>query len=280
LSSSARKPIAIVTDVTLIEIGDQTFRVAVRQGDPRRTPLLLLNGIGASLETFQPFIVALDPAITVIRLDVPGIGGSPLPRRPYRFSSLSRRIGKLLDELGYPTVDVLGISWGGGLAQQFALTERERVRRLVLVATSTGSVMMPANPRVLATLATPRRHRDSAHLLSIAGRLYGGSVRDSQAHLRELLPYFGRGGQVGGYILQLLAGAGWTSLPLLPLIRTPTLVLPGNDDPIIHPLNGRILALLIPGAERHVYVGGHIDLVAAPERLVPEIERFLSTAPS
>ena len=51
-------------------------------------PLLLINGIGASLELLEPFVDALDPAIEVIRFDVPGVGGSPLPSRPYRFTGL------------------------------------------------------------------------------------------------------------------------------------------------------------------------------------------------
>ncbi|MEO6955812.1 MAG: alpha/beta fold hydrolase [Antricoccus sp.] len=262
--------------VELVEVSGATFRVAIHDGEPGGTPLLLFNGIGASLETFGPFLDALDPARPVIRLDVPGIGGSPMPARPYRFSTLSRSIGRLLDRLEVSEVDVLGISWGGALAQQFALTERKRVRRIVLVATSTGSISVPANPFVLAHLATPRRHRDPAHMMSIAGTIYGGSLRQHQDHLKDLLPYFGRGGQKGGYALQLLAGAGWTSVPFLPLIRQPILILAGDDDPIISSLNGRIIARLSRHSELVTYHGGHIDLVANPGELVPHIERFLA----
>src|SRR6202034_4837519 len=109
-------------------------------------PLLLANGIGASLETFDPFVAALDPAIEVVRFDVPGVGGSPLPARPYRFTGLCRLIGRMLTTLGYDQADVLGISWGGGVAQHFALAQRSRCRRLVLVSTATGAIMVPARP--------------------------------------------------------------------------------------------------------------------------------------
>src|SRR2546430_2245673 len=69
-----------------ISVRGQRLRVAMRIGDGTRTPLLMMNGIGVNLEVLQPFVDALDPAIEVIRFDVPGTGGSPAPLIPYRFS--------------------------------------------------------------------------------------------------------------------------------------------------------------------------------------------------
>src|ERR1700687_5824494 len=103
-----------------IIVDGQLLRIAIRPGNGTHTPLLLMNGIGVNLEVLQPFIDALDPAIEVIRFDVPGTGGSREPHIPYRFTSMARLVSKMLDQLGYQPVDVLGISWGGGLAQQFA----------------------------------------------------------------------------------------------------------------------------------------------------------------
>ena len=77
---------------------------------PVRTPLLLMNGIGVNLEVLQPFVDALDPAIEVLRFDVPGTGGSPAPLIPYRFSAHARLAKQMLAQLGYKQVDVLGIS--------------------------------------------------------------------------------------------------------------------------------------------------------------------------
>ena len=122
----------------MVTAGNFTVRVAVRAGDPGWPPLLLCNGIGASLELFQPFVDALGPQREIIRFDLPGIGGSPLPLLPYHLSSLPPVLAGLLDHLGHARADVLGISWGGGLAQQFALSRPDRIRRLVLVATGTG----------------------------------------------------------------------------------------------------------------------------------------------
>jgi len=161
-------------EVRSVQVGGQLLRVAVRPGlsgpgsgpevQPPRVPLLLINGIGASLEALEPFVTALNPAVEVIRFDPPGVGGSAPSPLPYRFSGLGRLIARLLDELGYDQVDVLGISWGGGVAQHFAAFQRALCRRLVLVATATGALMVPARPSVLAHMVTPRRYLNRGYL--------------------------------------------------------------------------------------------------------------------
>ena len=84
-----------------IVVDGQPLRVTVRPGTGGGVPLLLVNGIGASLELLQPFVDQLDPALGVIRFDVPGVGGSPLAARPYRFTGLCRLMARLLSELGW-----------------------------------------------------------------------------------------------------------------------------------------------------------------------------------
>ena len=258
-----------------VAVGGQQLRVAVRPGDGARTPLVLANGIGASLELLQPFVDALDPSIEVVRFDVPGVGGSPLPRIPYRLPRLARLVARLLDRLGYRRVDMLGISWGGGLAQQFALGQRERCRRLVLVATGTGALMVPGRPRVLARMATPRRYLDPGYAERVSADLYGGTIRADPGRARALLHGHTRVGPRRGYLYQLAAGAGWTSLPLLPWIRQPTLLLAGDDDPIVPLVNARIMGRLLPDAELHVYHGGHLGLLTEAAELAPVVDRFL-----
>jgi poly(3-hydroxyalkanoate) depolymerase len=264
-------------DVAMLAVRGRVLRVAVRAGDPAWPPLLLCNGIGASLELLQPFVGGLDPRREVIRFDLPGVGGSPLPALPYHLATLPSLVAGLLDRLGHESADVLGISWGGGLAQQFALSRPGRVRRLVLAATATGTVMVPARPRVLRHMLTPRRHHDLAYAVSIAGDIYGGSMRSRPARAGELLHPASQAAPRRGYYYQLLAGAGWTSLPLLPLLRHPTLILAGDDDPLIPLINARIMHRLIRGSELHIYRGGHLDLIAQPHRLAPVIEQFLGT---
>jgi poly(3-hydroxyalkanoate) depolymerase len=265
-------------EVQMVTVGSFTVRVAVRAGDPGWPPLLLCSGIGASLELFQPFVDALGPAREIIRFDLPGIGGSPLPVMPYHLSSLPPLLAGLLDHLGHARADVLGISWGGGLAQQFALSRPDRIRRLVLVATGTGALMVPGQPSVLWHMLSPRRHLDPAHVTDFAGDIYGGSMRATPSRAAELLGAAALAGTRRGYYYQLLAGAGWTSLPLLPLLRPPTLVLAGDDDPLIPLINARIMHSLIRGSQLNVYRGGHLDLIADPHRLAPVVEQFLGPA--
>src|SRR5262245_54451065 len=189
---------AVGGQMRTLTVRGRSLRVAVRAGSPQRSPLLLCNGIGASLELLQPFVDALDPRRPVIRFDMPGIGGSPAPVVPYHLGMLSPLLTGLLDQLGYAQADVLGISWGGGLAQQFALSRPDRVRRLVLVATGPGALMVPGHPRVLLRMLSPRRHRDPGHAVRIAGELYGGSARHDPGLARDLLHATTRLGPVRG----------------------------------------------------------------------------------
>ena len=128
---------------TVTVLGHQV-RVSIRPGTGPGPPLLMCNGIGASLEVLQPFVEALDARIEVVRFDVPGVGGSADPRAPYSFAMLALLVTRLMSALGHERFDVLGISWGGGLAQQLAFQHPRRCRRVVLAATATGSLMVPA----------------------------------------------------------------------------------------------------------------------------------------
>ena len=259
----------------ILTVGGRGIRVSVRPGAAGWPPLLLCNGIGVSLELFQPFVDALDPRRPVIRFDMPGIGGSPAPVVPYHLAMLPSLLAGLLDQLDYDQADVLGISWGGGLAQQFALSRPDRVRRLVLVATGPGSIMVPGHPRVLVRMLTPQRHRDPGYAAHVAGELYGGTARKDPVVARDLLHATTRLGPARGYYYQLISTLGWTSLPWLPKLRPPTLIMAGDDDPIIPVINARIMHRLIRRSRLHIYHGGHLELAADSERLAAEIEAFL-----
>ena len=254
-----------------ISAGGQRIRVNVRYGDG--VPLLLCNGIGASLEVLDPFVEQLD--CTVVRFDVPGTGGSPTSPLPYGFPYLAWVMGRVLSKLGIGVVDVLGLSWGGALAQQFAFQNPRRCRRLVLVATGTGVMMVPAHPRILSKMVTPRRFSDPDYAASIAGELYGGTVR---AHGEDVAKLFVRqlhAGSKMGYLHQLLAGAVWSSLFALPAVRQETLIVAGTDDPIIPVVNARIMHALLPHSRLYLHSGGHIDLVHNAAELAPVIDNFL-----
>ena len=269
-------------EVRTVAVGPQRLRVAIRPGtngvgSASRPPFLLINGIGARLEALEPFAAAVDPAVEVIRFDPPGVGGSPLPPGPYRFTGLCRLIAGLLTELGHDQADVLGISWGGAVAQHFAAFQRARCRRLVLAATAAGAPMVLARPSVLAHLMTPRRYLDRAYLERVAGDLYGGSARTDWAtastalHKGEELPRSSR-----GYFYQLAAVTGWTGVPFLPWLRQPVLILAGDDDPIIPLANARLMHRLVRDSRLHVYPGGHLGLITEAAALAPVVDGFLA----
>ena len=272
VAKSVAKPGAI--EARQITIDGQRLEVAIRHGSSSGPPLLLFNGIGANWELAKPFLDALT-STTAIIFDVPGVGGSPRPLLPYRPSTLARLAADLVAELGYAQVDVAGVSWGGGIAQQFAHQFPKRCRRLVLAATAAGFTMVPASPSVLWKMATPRRYTDKDYMNRVAADIYGGAFRADPALIGRHAAGM-RGTRNLGYLYQLLAMAGWTSLPWLWSLPQPTLVLMGSDDPLVPPINGHILAGLIPNAELRMIDDGHLFLVTRPKETAALIEAFLA----
>ena len=261
------------TEISTVDVDGQRIRVGIKHG--AGCPLLVFNGIGANLELLEPFTHALDGVETIV-FDVPGVGGSGPCLSPYRLRGLARLVDRLLDRLGYQgPVNVLGVSWGGALAQQFARTCHRRCRSLILVSTTPGVLMVPGSPRALAMLLDPRRYEDPQYLMKIAPRLYGGEMRKSQGFIASHGAYLMRPHWLG-YLYQQLAFWGWSSLAWLPLLRQPTLVLSGSDDPLVPLANGRILAGLIPRARLEVIDDGHLFLMSSPHRVIPMIRDFLS----
>lgn len=272
---SARNHVTGVLDIGTIEIDGRFLRVGKRDGQKGVTPLLLFNGVGANLELVEPFVAALERSIGVVIFDVPGVGGSPTPRTPYRFSGVAHLGDRLMLKLGFDgTVDVLGISWGGAVAQQFAFDFPKRCRRLILAATSPGALMVPGKIGAILKLASPRRYTDPDFLRRVGADLYGGAYRKNPEllhhHARHIKPSGGL-----GYAFQLLAGAGWTSLPWLHRLRQPTLIIHGTDDPIVPLTNAKIMASLIPGSRLHVIDDGHLFLLSRAKDVAPMISRFL-----
>jgi poly(3-hydroxyalkanoate) depolymerase len=259
--------------VEYVEVDGINLRVATQQGR-ENPPLLLFNGIGANLELCFPFMEAMSEREIVI-FDVPGVGRSQMSWRPRRFSGLARLARKLLDRLGYRIVDVIGVSWGGALAQQFARQYPDRCRRLVLAATSPGVVMVPGRPSALSKMITPKRYLSPTYMQKAAGDIYGGEARRDpkimSAHTARIIAP-----QFMGYVYQLLAGMGWTSIHWLHKIRQPTLIMAGADDPLVPPANSRIISLLVPNNRLFIVPGGgHLFMLHSLEKVVPVIRDFL-----
>lgn len=265
-------------EIRMIDVDGQVLRVATRtpsdaaDGQP---PLLMFNGIGANLEVGFPFLSSLKNTPSII-FDVPGIGGSPLPKLPYRPATLARMAKRLMEILGHQQVDVSGVSWGGGLAQQFAHQYPKMCRRLVLAATAPGWTMVPGKPSVLSKMASVKRYTDPGYMREIAADIYGGDFRGDRElispHVKAIKPVSN-----AGYSLQLLGMAGWTSIHFLWRLRQKTLVMAGLDDPLIPVVNARMLARLIPNAELELVNNGHLFLVTRPKESAERIETFLQS---
>lgn len=261
-----------------IDVDGVMLRVAIRGGHGAM-PLLLFNGIGANLELVFPFIEALHDR-EVIVFDMPGVGRSPMWWIPRRFSGIAKLTSHLLDRLGYRTVDVAGVSWGGAVAQQFARQFPDRCRRLILAATSAGAVMVPGRPSALMKMTTPQRYLSPQYMQKAAGTIYGGEVRKRPelvtAHTARVIPP-----QFMGYVYQLLAGLGWTSIHWLHKLKQPTLIMAGSDDPLVPAVNARLLSLLIPD-NRLVIIpgGGHLFMLHCLDQVIPPIREFLDAVNS
>lgn len=253
----------------------QRLRVSVENPGAGR-PLLLINGIGATGDLFHPIRLHLTDRET-IAFDAPGVAGSPSPALPQTMRQLARIVDRLAEKLGHDQVDVLGLSWGGALAQELAHRHQTRVRRLVLAATMSGWTGIPGRPAAMAILMSPARYYSPSYLRKVAPTLYGAEIidkpelLDEHANQRSHHPP----SQLG-YLYQLAAIQRWTSLPWLHRLPQPTLVLAGDDDPIVPIGNGRQLARRIPQGRLHtVEGGGHLFLFLRAEKIAKEVRDFL-----
>jgi poly(3-hydroxyalkanoate) depolymerase len=264
--------------IRFVEVDGVRARTSVR-GSGR--PLLLITGLGASLDLAEPLERQLNTrGVQAISFDAPGAGQSTAYAVPRRMPGVARTVERILDVLGYERIDVLGVSLGGVLAQQLAHQAPHRVRRLVLASTGPGLGGVPGSPRTLLSLLTPRRYHQPDYHRRVAGRLYGGDARrnpDILLHASgapSLEPP-----TAWGYLGQLYAISGWTSLPWLRTLRQPTLVLAGDDDPIVPLVNGRILAGRIPQARLQViHGGGHLFILERPAEVAELVAQFLHSA--
>jgi poly(3-hydroxyalkanoate) depolymerase len=260
--------------IRFVDVDGLRLRTSVR-GSGR--PLLLITGLGVSLDLAAPFERELTArGVQAISFDAPGTGQSAAYAWPRRMSGLARTVESMLDVLGYERVDVLGVSLGGVLAQQLAHQAQHRVRQLVLAATGPGLGGVPGSPRVLLPLLTSRRYHQPEYFRRIAGRVYGGDARrDPDAVLRHFATRL-EPPSAWGYLGQLYAISGWTSLRWLRTLRQPTLVLAGDDDPIVPLVNARILTHRIPRASLQViHGGGHLFILERPAATADLVVGFL-----
>jgi poly(3-hydroxyalkanoate) depolymerase len=227
------------------------------------------------LELLEDFTTSLD-RIRTVTFDLPGIGGSDPLWMPRRASGLARLARDLLLALDEPVVDVLGVSWGGMLAQQLAVQYPSLCRRLVLAATSTGQLMIPANPLALFEPMALLRLSSAGGLRRVAASIYGVDLR-RDPEIIERYPELVALPRLIGYAHQLWALGGWTSFFWLERIRQPTLVLAGLADPIVPRANAEILASRIPSATLRWFDCGHLFLLTRRDEVARAVTDFLTS---
>ena len=260
-----------------LEVAGYSLRVRVEHAGAGR-PLLLVNGIGATGDLFDTFRSHLGDRETV-SFDAPGVDESSTPTYPPTMRRLAGVVAELVRAVGHEQVDVLGLSWGGALVQELARRHPDVVRRLVLAGTTPGWVSLPGRPAAISILASPMRYYSPGYLTRVAPTLYGGGIQHhpdllgehaAQRSAHPPTPY--------GYLCQLAALRRWSSLPWLHRLEMPTLVLAGDDDPIIPLANARLMASRLPHGELHVVRGGgHLFLFTHADRMAGVVREFLDS---
>jgi poly(3-hydroxyoctanoate) depolymerase len=250
-------------------------RVQVRGDGP---PLLLISGLWGQIRMWDDVLPHL-AGFRTIAFDPPGIGETQMPSLPYTISRLAGFCGGVLKAAGVSQADVLGVSLGGAIAQQLAHSRPDRVRRLVLVSTSPGAISVPGRPGALLRFLHPTAYASKRNLERHAGAMFGGRLRAHPQLVRRW--HFQPPRHLRAYAFRLAGTAGWTSLPWLRRLQTPTLVVHGDDDPIVPLINAQLLAWLIPTARLHVVRGGgHLLLLDSAADVVPTITAFLHDEPT
>jgi poly(3-hydroxyoctanoate) depolymerase len=247
------------------------------QGDGH--PLLLISGLGGHADMWGPAEDRLSETSHTIVFDAPGTGRSSTSPVPLPLPVVARLLSRLLDELGHDRVDVAGYSLGGVIAQQFARTAPERVRRLALVSTSSGWGSAPPDLSSLALISTPARYlspqlyKATSHLLDGGDRFRDPNLKHAQAARRNRHPP-----SVLGYAQQFLQGSTWSSLHWSWRLPMPTLVIGGARDRLVPAANSLLLAHRIPDSRLHLLPDeGHLMLFDADSASSPLLADFFSS---
>jgi poly(3-hydroxyoctanoate) depolymerase len=256
-----------------IESTGQRVRYRVRGDGP---PLLMIHGVGASLELWRP-LEALLSDFRTITVDPPGAGRSSTPRGRFAMRQFAGVMDDVLAHLGVSSAYVLGLSLGGMIAQQLARQNPRRVDKLVLASTSCGWGSVPADPLAMAVIATPARYFSRRHFAQVAPLLYGRHIADDPAMLHEHMEIRRRHRpSVVGYFVQMGAAWTWSSRSWLRQLEMPVLAIAGSDDRIVPSANSRLIARAVPnGRVEIIDGGGHLCLIEEAAKTSELIRGYL-----
>jgi 3-oxoadipate enol-lactonase len=245
--------------------------------------LLFCNGSGTTLQAVRPLLDLVAAKFDLLAWDYRGLGRSVPVTGPYIMADLAADAVGLLEIAGWDVCGVLGVSFGGMVAQEFAVTNPERVERLALACTSAGGAGGSSYP--LQKLQELPPEERAAAQLKLADSRWDELWLEAHPADRALAEGLTAAGQnqrgpaaTAAYQAQLEARAGHDVWDRLDVITCPALVGYGNYDQIAPVQNSTAIASRIRGAELRGYQGGHLFLVQDPAAL-PEFETFLQ-APS
>ncbi|MFC7756454.1 alpha/beta fold hydrolase [Tsukamurella soli] len=237
--------------------------------------MLFIGGLGNDMTVWDSLCAEAE-GITAVTVDAPGMGESSMPRRPLYMRELARVYKELIDTLDLDSPTVVGYSFGGAVAQQLAIQSPGAVSRLVLCATGPGLGGVPGDPVALMEISTPSRYYSIERLRRVSPLLYGGmrARKQSRFHAEQVARTMAPPSALG-YSYQMFALMGWSSLPWLPRIQAPTLIVAGDDDPVFPLANAHLMAACIPHATVAVRGGsGHLVVIDDAPSLGPLISRF------
>lgn len=242
--------------------------------------LLFLNGSGSTLASTGPLIAPIAARFDVVAHDQRGLGQTDIPAGPYSMADYAADALALLDEVGWERCRVVGISFGGMVAQELAVTAPERIERLALCCTSPGGAGGASYPlQDLAELPVEERAAVGTRLLDtrfdtewLAGHPADRGLAQMMAARRSDTKTTE---QLRGEAEQLDARSHHDVTDRLHFVTCPTLVAGGLYDGIAPVANGEAIAARIPNAELRLYEGGHAFFAQDP-RAFPEILDFLT----
>jgi 3-oxoadipate enol-lactonase len=212
-------------------------------------PLLLIMGLGATLEWWHRLIPVLAPRFRTIVYDNRGVGRSDVPPGPYSIPAMAEDAVAVMRAAGIESGDVFGASMGGMIAQELALHHPARVRSLILGCTACGGThVVPAAKEVAVALNARATMTREAAMWAMAPYIFdAGTPRERIAE--DIAIRLKATVANDGYFAQLAGIRAWTgTYDRLATLTMPTLVIHGETDQLVPPENGRIIAKAIPGA--------------------------------
>jgi len=249
-----------------------------RRGDG--PPVLFLNGSGSTLDGMRVLLDVFTDRVDLLAHDQRGLGRTEIPPGPYTMADYAADAVALLDHVGWERARVVGISFGGMVAQELAVTVPDRIEKLALLCTSPGGSLASFPLHEMAALSADERAEKYLTILDTRFTPEWLAEHESDRNLVAMLAQRALGEKSAevqrGEAEQLTARAGLDVLGRLPRVTAPTLVAAGRFDGIAPLPNSEAIAAAIPGAELRVYEGGHA-FFAQDGRALPEVLDFLAS---